>query len=1051
MTPGSFVRLKTDPSRAGILQPGGKTQAGQLMVPVQFPDGQVTFLPHAAIELVPIAPESLVDLFAAGRFVAPDWLRRVLARLRVTGRLSDLVYSMEATETDFYAYQFKPVLKLLNSPTDGLLVADEVGLGKTIEAGLIWTELRARIESNRLLVICPKTLCHKWQTELDRRFGVDARIVDATELLQLVDRAASGTKGFAAIASMQSLRPPKNWRLQDQNVPTTQPRLQLAQLLDSASEQHPLFDLLVIDEAHHMRNPDTLLFDLGQLLNAVAAHRVFLSATPVHLQNRDLHSLLRLIDPETFEYESTVDDLIQANAPLIAARDLVLKPTSTPDQILACLSEAQEHPALSGSKTIEIVTRQIGERSLDRAVRADLAARLEHANQLANYINRTRRKDVQEFRVLRKPKAPEVEMAPVERQFYEKVSEEVASYAEAKGVSPGFLLSMPQRMLTSSPAATSEYWCNAGLALTYDAEESDDELEEGEADAKPLFSRLCELARTLGLSEDLAAADPKFKLLMQELRALWATEPHAKVLVFSSFKPTLGYLARRLKTEGINSVLFHGSVKEPRDVLLKRFRDEPDARVFLSSEVGSEGVDLQFSATVVNYDLPWNPMRLEQRIGRVDRLGQKKPAISVINLIYGGTIDQVIYDRLYVRLGLIERALGEFESVLGEPIRAMQQRLLDPELTSNEKQRVIDQTAQALENLRNIERKLEDEAGSLIRHGDYVLERIREAQKLQRWVSGDDVLVYVRDRLTRSFPGVTIDANPPASELFQISLTEPARSAFLEFAARRNLRGSTRLLSGDDRQRFRFTTSIVRGSEPGVENVSQVHPLVRFAAELDSQDLEERKPRPVAARVRSEDLSLSVPSGRYVVAIRSWLIGGGTGSPTHAARLAYAGADVGNSNILPADVAEGLVSAVAQHGRLLPNAQTGENNLAATDFLKQTVFPDLDRRFGSFVDEIRAEIDDRAAIRRRAVERHQESKGSALRAQIRQHTDRSELEELLGNARAAQRFSALASASEKKLAALIDRCKQRLSEIQAIGVLIPEEVEIAALLVEVVD
>ncbi len=100
----------------------------------------------------------MADRFATGRFVHPDELRRVFTRLRVTGRLSDVFYSMEATATDFYPHQFKPVVKLMNSPTDALLIADEVGVGKTIEAGLIWTELRARLDYERLLVVCPKTL-----------------------------------------------------------------------------------------------------------------------------------------------------------------------------------------------------------------------------------------------------------------------------------------------------------------------------------------------------------------------------------------------------------------------------------------------------------------------------------------------------------------------------------------------------------------------------------------------------------------------------------------------------------------------------------------------------------------------------------------------------------------------------------------------------------------------------------------------------------------------------------------------------------------------------
>ena len=143
IVPGMFVRMKQDPTRAGILLEGVKKAAGARMVPVRFADGRVKWLLYSALEPVPSEAESPADRFADGRFVGSDWLRRTFTRLRVTGRLSEVVYSMEATETDFYAYQFKPVIKLMNSPTDSLLIADEVGLGKTIEAGLVWTELRA--------------------------------------------------------------------------------------------------------------------------------------------------------------------------------------------------------------------------------------------------------------------------------------------------------------------------------------------------------------------------------------------------------------------------------------------------------------------------------------------------------------------------------------------------------------------------------------------------------------------------------------------------------------------------------------------------------------------------------------------------------------------------------------------------------------------------------------------------------------------------------------------------------------------------------------------
>ena len=309
LTPGMFVRLKTDPSRSGVLEEGERLVAGARMAKVLFADGQVKWLPRDALEPVPSA-KSPWDLFADGRFVDPDWLRRVLVRLKVTGKLDDVVYSMEATKTDFYAHQFTPVVKLMDSPTDALLIADEVGLGKTIEAGLVWTELRARLDCDRLLVVCPKTLCQKWRDELSRRFDVEARISDAPELLETLKRG----RGYAFVCSMQGLRPPRGWEDDEQDSGSGSARRALARFLDG-SDGESLIDLLVVDEAHHMRNPETMLNRFGRLVSPVSSHRLFLSATPIHLRNRDLHSLLKMVDPDTFEFEDTLNDLIETNAP----------------------------------------------------------------------------------------------------------------------------------------------------------------------------------------------------------------------------------------------------------------------------------------------------------------------------------------------------------------------------------------------------------------------------------------------------------------------------------------------------------------------------------------------------------------------------------------------------------------------------------------------------------------------------------------------------------------------------------------------------------------
>jgi SNF2 family DNA or RNA helicase len=142
-------------------------------------------VPLIELEEVLETADALTD-FTTGKLSGPDDLRRALTHMRMTGKLADIIYSIGATNTEFHAYQFKPVLKLLNSPSRGVLIADEVGLGKTIEAGLIWTELVARFDSRRLLIVCPKPLTEKWREELRSKFNVDARICNAADLLDRI-------------------------------------------------------------------------------------------------------------------------------------------------------------------------------------------------------------------------------------------------------------------------------------------------------------------------------------------------------------------------------------------------------------------------------------------------------------------------------------------------------------------------------------------------------------------------------------------------------------------------------------------------------------------------------------------------------------------------------------------------------------------------------------------------------------------------------------------------------------------------------------------------
>ena len=1058
IAPGSFVRLKQDPARAGILLEGEKRAAGAQMVEVRLADGQIKWLPYSALEPVPSAPESLWERFAAGRFVEPDWLRRTLTRLRVTGRLSEVVYSMEATDTDFYAYQFKPVIKLMNSPTDALLIADEVGLGKTIEAGLVWTELRARLYCDRLLVVCPKTLCQKWQDELANRFGVEAQIADARELLWALRRTSETGRGYALICSMQGLRPPRGWQEDgtESEARHGSARRDLARFLDEASDGEPLIDLFVVDEGHHMRNPETLLNRFGRLANSVASHRLFLSATPIHLRNRDLHSLLAMVDPDTFEFENTLNDLIATNEPVIAARDLLLRPGASVAEILSALNEAQGHEILRTSSALRQIREELIRRNVDQSKRSELATRLERVNQLANFVTRTRRRDVEEFRVIREPKAPTLEMSAEERHFYDEISVVVRDYAWDRDANERFLLSTPQRLLTSNLAAASAYWCGlVQSAEDEELEETDQDLHLRLLDERPLVARIAERAHALDMSARLSEVDTKYRLFIRELRRLWETEAGAKIIVFSSFKPTLHYLQGRLRKEGIGIELLHGSVKRPRAEILARFEKAHDIRVLLSSEVGSEGVDLQFCSIVVNYDLPWNPMRLEQRIGRVDRLGQAREKVTILNLIYNDTIDKRIYERLYERLEIGRRALGEMEAILGEPIRDMTMKLLDPTLSEQQKEQAIDQTAQALENRRREEEQLEAEAGSLVQHGDYILERIMESRNRHRWLRGKDILVYVRDRVLRDFPGSVIEASPAGSDTYRIELSPEGITAFQNYLARHGIKGRTRLLSGSPRQRFRFTSSVVQKSGR-VESISQLHPLVRFAAELDLADDTVRHAQAVAANVNVKALPDECTPGLYVVAARRWSSGSTAAGTMANVRIGYAGADAASGESIGADLAERMMASAAEQGRPMPNVAMHGALDDANKTLRDVVRPELDRRFDEFVAQARAEIEDRVAIRHRSLVRHFENKITSLREQQNNLLVEASFCEILddfdevpGNSRRATNLKNLAAAQGARIEKLQRTRQLRENEIEAQRTMTPEESDVGCLFLQV--
>ena len=271
-----------------------------------------------------LTPRPLADKAAAwvqSSPVSPGRFASTLTRAKLRNHFSDTVYSFRATRTIFRPYQFKPVLKLLNTGALRLLIADEVGLGKTIEAGLVWTEMEARRQANRVLVVCPSTLLSKWRREMDERFGFELVELDIRGLNQMLDSLETDRvkQRIAYVCSIERLR---TW-----GGPRTRQRAGLS------------FDLVIVDEAHAFRNADTKSYGLGEELQNWAEALVMLSATPINLRTRDLYNLLTLLVPGEFDDEASLLLRVEPNQVLNRISRSVSDPTVTNVQRREWLSE----------------------------------------------------------------------------------------------------------------------------------------------------------------------------------------------------------------------------------------------------------------------------------------------------------------------------------------------------------------------------------------------------------------------------------------------------------------------------------------------------------------------------------------------------------------------------------------------------------------------------------------------------------------------------------------------------------------------------------------
>lgn len=987
MKPGDKVRKKANPSRVGVLTAETSGSPARLRYLVVFPDAEEFVLVDSLEVVAGQSTQDPFDCISQGRFGRVPDLRGAITFYRLSGKLANLIYSLNTTNTQFFPYQFKPVMQFLDSPSSGLLIADEVGLGKTIEAGLIWTELRARHDARRLLVICPAMLREKWKMELNNRFGVTAQIVDAADLLaQLEEVKQNPQSSFALIVSMQGVRPSSRW--DDDDEPSMTASSRLARFLKETELEDPLLDMAVIDEAHYLRNQTTKTHLFGALLRPVTLSMVMLSATPIQLKSTDLFNLLHLLDEDAFPYEGSFDMVLRMNEPVVRLRDRILAGQVDHDEFVKTVQEISQLPYYLRSQQIKhfLESPPDSARLISPKGRSELGDMLDRLNPLSKVVSRTLKRDVTEGRVQREALVIRAKMSETESTFYNAVTDKVREYCAWMDVSEGFMLTIPQRQISSCMAAACQGWLARVANLEIDPEElyEMDVVQEVEPPSnkggkdKPqknmgdLLSELVSIARSVGNVSALRLNDSKYGELVQSLTRYWAANPGKKVVLFAFYKNTLHYLAERLQAEGIESVVLHGGIDKQQ--ALKAFEDTNGPRILLSSEVASEGVDLQFSSLVINYDLPWNPAKIEQRIGRIDRIGQEAPKILIWNFLYEETVDDRVYSRLLQRLNIFERALGSMEMVLGDEIRTLSYELLSHRLTPEQEQARIDKARVAIENVSRMQDKLEAEASSLIAHGDFIQNKVKAAQELGRFIRGLDLLAYVQDFFSTAYPGARLLSDPKDPEFFRFDFSADARLDFTAFVHQTFLQNKTALLSANP-PKLLFENRLGK-AVPGIERVTQDHPLIRFISTQMTVRGSASTFFPVAAcKVQMSDPRFK--PGAYVYALSRWTLSGSR----DVEKLEYVVKRLSDGQVMDGDLAEWLVNKVAHDGDDWL-AAAGEIDLAKAAAVQDECRAELEESFLAYRDAYAREDVDRIQQMIRFLEIHLERKKRNLYERI---------------------------------------------------------------------
>lgn len=494
------------------------------------------------------------------------------------------------------------------------ILADEVGLGKTIEAGMIIKELKSRGLINRILVVCPTGLVTQWASEMQEKFHEKFHVIlpsDYDTIRHLTDNDDVYGQYDQVISPMDSIKP------LEKHAGWTAERVEKYNQERIYSIINSGWDLVIIDEAHRVAGSsgEVARYKLGHLLAQASPYLLLLSATPHNGKTEPFLRLVRLLDEDAFPNTKSI----------------------VKEQVAPFLIRTEKREAIDNNGNLLFKNR---------------------VTHLVN-LNWDERNNLQ-------------------RELYELVSSYVSNtYNKAlknrkKNMCLIFLLIIMQRMVTSSTAAIRQslerrlnVLLNQQTHLGNLTEKDLDELniEEGVEDALEAISldmelEIEELQTILSVAKQaqFQNQDAKIEPLMDSIDSIIGEDTTQKIIIFTEFVDTQEYLHDLLVNRGYTVTVLNGSMSiEERNAAMQEFKTKTN--IFISTDAGGEGLNLQFANIIINYDLPWNPMKIEQRCGRVDRIGQQRD-VHIYNFIVKDTVENRVREVLEEKLSVILEEMG---------------------------------------------------------------------------------------------------------------------------------------------------------------------------------------------------------------------------------------------------------------------------------------------------------------------------------------------------------------------------------------------------------